>query len=144
METRKPFNPNEAQWAQIRKTPGKLQHVEGIGPVLYAGDVTAARAGEIVKLMGEVHKHVGVETSVKGLSKKRPMIERCFVFLEDGSQTNLRDMTHQQFRGWAIAWLKRAGITSIEWGPPDTSAQERENVLRDMVKKGISPTMLLK
>lgn len=143
MSSKRPFNPTEAQWAQIRSTPGRVQHVNGMGPVVYLGDVTPERAKQLAAFLPEMHKHVGPETSLKALKKKRPMIERCYIFTVEGRPMPVGEVSHTEFREWAIDWFKRHGVTEIEWGYPDTSPQERENVLREMVKRGISPSMQL-
>lgn len=144
MSDKKSFNPTEAEWAQITSSPGKVQQIERLGPVVHMGEVTPAQVEQIVEQLSKAVEHVGKETDLKGLRKKRPMIDRCFIFTEGGDKRSLRELTHKQFRDWAISWLTRAGFTSIDWGSPDTSAEEREDVLRQMVKAGVSPTMLLK
>ena len=75
----------------------------------------------------------------------RLMIERTFLRAqrENGQWDvlSMRELSHAQFRDWAVAWYARAGAT-LAFGPTPTTPAEREGVLRHMVEMGIPPSML--
>jgi hypothetical protein len=75
----------------------------------------------------------------------KPMIDRTFIRAQDGNgkwiNATLRELSHEEFRDWAVAWYKRAGAT-LNFGPTVTTPEEREGVIKHMVKVGIPPVML--
>ena len=131
---------SKADWAQISQRPGQLQQVPGVGPVVFFETGLSEAAAR--QFVAAAQQQMCRETSLEGLDKKRPMIDRTHIFNAAGRPMSLREATHAEFRDWAITWLKRAGYETVNWGHPDTSPVAREAVLCRMVEDGISPLML--
>ena len=70
------------------------------------------------------------------------MIDRTFIPIGPNHQPKtLRLVSHKQFRAWVVRYFT-THHQSIAFGPLNTTFEEREEVLREMVRRGISPLML--
>lgn len=109
-------------------------------PVIYAGTVTPEQVPALLEELRQVQERVGPETDLAALAGKRPMVDRLFI-LCDGRPVSARGVSHAEFQDWVLRWFGRHGV-SVAYGPTATTVEEREQVLREMVSRGISPTML--
>ena len=110
------------------------------GPVIYMGDITS---GQLDQMKQDIATKLCRETDVEvARAKKRMMIDRTFIPIgSEHKPKALRVVNHKQFRAWALRYFDSHN-QKIKFGPITTTAEEREDVLREMVRRGFSPLML--
>lgn len=110
------------------------------GPVIYMGTITPEAAARVQQ---DIATNLCRETSVDATrAKARMMIDRTFIPIGPRHEPRtLRLVSHKHFRAWVVRYFT-THQQSIKFGPLNTTFEEREEVLREMVRRGISPLML--